>query len=253
LGAAGVFMTLAPLRALWAVAWTAACTPLAVLGALLGMGSPARHAKLTAWAAWFWSKGLLFGFGVRLVTKGALPPRGAFIASNHLSHLDILVLSAAYRTNFVAKSEISKWPVMGWLSKLGATVFIDRANRNDTPRVIQRVADLMTQGVTMTVFVEGYCGDGTQLLEFKRSLFKVPVMCNKPVVPIALYYDSADAPWVGEVSMVAHMFRMMGRWQNTVTVCFGEPIQSNDRRELAVATEAKVNEMFVPSAWEVKQ
>jgi len=244
---------LASFRLAWAFAWTAACSPLAVLGALFGTGSPSRHAKLTARVALFWAKGVLFGFGVRVVRKGPLPPRGAFISSNHLSHLDILVLASLYPTNFVAKAEVSKWPVMGWLSKLGATVFIDRNNRNDTPRVIQRVSDLMSAGVTMTVFVEGYCGDGTKLLPFKRSLFKVPASGGHPVVPMALYYDSADAPWVGEISLIAHIFRMMSRRLNTVTVCIGEPIHSDDRRELAFSAEAKAKELFVPSAWEQSQ
>ena len=46
--------------------------------------------------------------------------------SNHLSYLDIPVLGSRLNGRFVAKNEISNWPIIGFLSKVGNTIFINR-------------------------------------------------------------------------------------------------------------------------------
>ena len=52
------------------------------------------------------------------------------ILSNHVSWLDILVITALRPVVFVAKREVAGWPVFGWLAKLQRTVFIDRERRH---------------------------------------------------------------------------------------------------------------------------
>jgi lyso-ornithine lipid O-acyltransferase len=48
------------------------------------------------------------------------------ILSNHVSWLDICVISALAPVVFVAKSEMARWPVFGWLARLQRTIFINR-------------------------------------------------------------------------------------------------------------------------------
>src|SRR6202047_2111667 len=56
----------------------------------------------------------------------------ALILSNHVSWLDICVITALAPVVFVAKSEVAEWPVFGWLGKLQRTVFIHRPGRART-------------------------------------------------------------------------------------------------------------------------
>src|SRR5262249_10931227 len=44
--------------------------------------------------------------------EGSVPTHG-LVVSNHLSYLDIVVLSAAMPCFFVAKAEVDKWPYFG--------------------------------------------------------------------------------------------------------------------------------------------
>jgi 1-acyl-sn-glycerol-3-phosphate acyltransferase len=53
----------------------------------------------------------------------------ALILSNHVSWLDICVITALAPVVFVAKSEVAGWPVLGWLAKLQRTIFINRQAR----------------------------------------------------------------------------------------------------------------------------
>ena len=49
--------------------------------------------------------------------------------SNHLSWIDILLLSGATGSAFVAKSELRSAPLVGWLCTLNHTIFVSRADR----------------------------------------------------------------------------------------------------------------------------
>ncbi|MCF8208765.1 MAG: 1-acyl-sn-glycerol-3-phosphate acyltransferase [Rhodoferax sp.] len=54
--------------------------------------------------------------------------RTASLQHHHISFLDILVLNARLPLRFVAKREVSRWPVVGWLSARTGTVFLERGS-----------------------------------------------------------------------------------------------------------------------------
>src|SRR5262245_46374343 len=49
------------------------------------------------------------------------------IVCNHVSWLDITVISAVAPVSFIAKSEVADWPLFGLLAKLQRSVFVERA------------------------------------------------------------------------------------------------------------------------------
>jgi 1-acyl-sn-glycerol-3-phosphate acyltransferase len=66
--------------------------------------------------------------GVRLNIDGKVAKeQGVLLISNHVSWLDITVLSAVAPVSFVAKQEVASWPFVSWLAKLQRSVFVDRA------------------------------------------------------------------------------------------------------------------------------
>jgi hypothetical protein len=48
---------------------------------------------------------------------------------NHISFVDIFLINALLPSAFVAKSEVARWPLIGWLARRNGTVFIERGNR----------------------------------------------------------------------------------------------------------------------------
>src|SRR3546814_20768392 len=56
-----------------------------------------------------------------------------------VSWVDIFVLNSIRPTAFVAKSEIRRWPVIGWLVAGAGTVFIERGNRNAIRAVTEQM------------------------------------------------------------------------------------------------------------------
>jgi 1-acyl-sn-glycerol-3-phosphate acyltransferase len=96
------------------------------------------------------------------------------ILSNHVSWLDICVVSALAPVVFVAKNEVAGWPVFGWLAKLQRTIFIDRKARHQTGAATREIAGRMLGGDAVVLFAEGTSSDGTRVLPFLLAGWRGP-------------------------------------------------------------------------------
>ncbi len=195
-----------------------------------------------------WSRRLLGILGVRLDL--GRPPHltsGALLVCNHVSWLDIYLISSAVRVHFVSKAEVRAWPVAGWLAGKTGTLFLERNRRADTARVNAAIHALMGEGAWVAVFPEGTTSDGRGLRRFLPSLLQPAVELGCPVVPAALRYRTPG----GELSTAAAYIDDMSLWQSLLKIVsepgliaelhFGAPIASKGhRRELAAQVEAAV-------------
>ena len=85
-----------------------------------------------AHAARDWGHRLLSILGARVRVEGEPPEMicaNSFFVANHVSWLDIFAIQSVSATRFVAKSEIRRWPVVGWLVTRAGTLYIERASR----------------------------------------------------------------------------------------------------------------------------
>ena len=69
-----------------------------------------------------WARSLLAILRVDLTIAGKPPEPPFFLVSNHLSYLDIIVISSQVDAAFVAKSEISGWPAVGLIFRCFDTI-----------------------------------------------------------------------------------------------------------------------------------
>src|SRR5450759_1765419 len=76
-----------------------------------------------------WLKRFSAIVSLRITKEGELPTQTALLVSNHISWLDIIVIGQYLPAYFVAKSDILSWPVIGYLSLQGGTIFIRRGNK----------------------------------------------------------------------------------------------------------------------------
>jgi len=239
--------TLAVLRLLGAVVWLIVIAPVVIASALLSLGSRGRLARNGARVHFVWSTVLCWMFGLRIRVEGPRPPGGAFIASNHVTHFDIPVLASRQPMQFVAKAEISKWPLFGWLALLAGTIYVDRSARTATPQVAAKMSGYLEHGATVVLFAEGTCGDGRSILPFKASLFAVPAELAQPTVPVAVRYLVPDSAWDAG-SLHAIMAGMLRQPRTDVLVRFGPPIPvHSDRKALAAEAQTRVAALYAPA------
>lgn len=206
-----------------------------------------------------WARGVLASLEIRLHSCGSLPTlqvQRVLLAANHISWLDVCVLMAACPTRFVAKSEISRWPVLGLLSRNVGTLFIERAKRSDTQRINQQIAEVLEKGETVTVFPEGTTTDGAQLNHFHASLLQSAVNADALLYPVAIQYRNTaggictEAAYI-DPSLILSLQKILSQPRIDVTLTFNPPIPSGlkNRRELARLAEHAIAEaLAVPIA-----
>jgi len=109
---------------------------------------------------------------IRLHVDGTLAQDNpVLIVANHVSWLDIPVLSALAPISFVAKKEVGTWPFIRWLAQLQRTVFVDRKRRGSVGGTADEITRRLRGGDIMVLFAEGTSSDGTHVLPFQSSLF----------------------------------------------------------------------------------
>ena len=140
-----------------------------------------------------WSARLLSILAVRLDVSGAIETsRPLMLVANHVSWLDIFAINAILPVRFIAKAEIRKWPLLGWLSARAGTMFIERARRRDTARIGAEMHAALQAADVFAVFPEGTTTDGSAVLAFHASLLAPALLARAAVQPIAIRYARPD-------------------------------------------------------------
>lgn len=197
-----------------------------------------------------WCRNGLGILGIRLRVIGE-PPRvegPLMLVANHVSWLDIFLINTAWSARFVAKSEIRKWPVVGWLSAQSGTLFIERERRRDTARINDYVADALRAGDRVVVFAEGTTTDGTEVLPFHSSLLQPIVAAGGTAAPVAMRYLYPDgrlsehATYTGTRSLFQSMQLLASQKETIAELAFCEPVPTAGlhRRDLAEQSAALI-------------
>lgn len=187
---------------------------------------------------------VLRSMGIRVEVEGTIP-RSGLVVANHLSYLDIVILSAAMPCFFVAKTEIESWFYFGRAAKAGGTLFIDRSRRASAENVAALTRERLRLQVPVLFFPEGTSTDGA-MLRFHSSLFEPAVRESAPVIAVAIRYVMEDGTperelcWFGDEALAPHLVRTLKAAGFHAKLRFGEPRVYGDRRTAAVETFGEV-------------
>ncbi len=195
----------------------------------------------------------LMGLQIRVV--GEAPTSGAMLyAANHTSWLDILVLGAVLDARFVSKGDVATWPLIGWVARLGGSVFVSRS-RGRTGDEARAMRERLAGGESLVLFPEGTSSDGARVLPFRSSFLSVADAASG-VQPVSLVYDRLgglpacrrDRPlfaWYGDMDIASHFWRLARRPGARATILLHAPIAPGtypDRKALTAAVGMVVAE-----------
>lgn len=197
-------------------------------------------------------RSLLRAFGVRLDVTGDLRAdqrRGALVATNHVSWLDIAAVNAIRPMRALAKVDIRSWPVLGRVVAAAGTVFLDRESLRALPGTMTSLSDALRSGSLVYVCPEGttWCGQGVG--RFRHAVFQAAIDGGVPVRPIALRFridgrETSAPAFIGDetiIDSVLRVARLRGLVLQVQVLDEIAPGRAADRRELAALTEAAVN------------
>lgn len=184
----------------------------------------------------------------------------ALFVCNHLSYLDILVLTQAFSSCFVTSTEIRDTPFLGTICKLAGCVFVNRKNKDNIHNEIYEISEALRQGLNVMIFPEATSTNGEEVLRFRRPLYTAAVDSGRPIQPVCLNYTTINGEglstqnrdhvfWYGDMEFIPHLWKLMSCREINVTASLLAPLnvtpQSNIL-ELAEESHQRVKSRFVP-------
>jgi 1-acyl-sn-glycerol-3-phosphate acyltransferase len=230
-----------PLRVTGRLCWLAGEISLAFLDFVINVLFQPKVPLVRARAQWLQQacRRVLRILNVTIKTEGPIPLKGLMVC-NHLSYLDILVISTVTPSVFIAKNEVKRWPVFGWFAQLSGTLFVKRTRRVDVARLNQEVEYVLDAGGLVVLFPEGTSSDGRNVLPFKSSLLEPVTRLNHPLTVAFLDYSMPegdvrkDVCYWGDMTLVPHLINLFSKRRVEARVSFTRlASQAQSRKELA--------------------
>jgi len=257
----GVFSGLSHARAAAKLAGLLSWSALLVPVQLLFMWRARSNSSTDAYRITkLWHRGVCALIGVRVQVTGApLCARRMVYVSNHVSHFDIPVLGSVLKGSFVAKQDLARWPIAGFMARLQQTVFISRDPRAGRA-VTDSIAEQLRSGRSLILFPEGTTSDGGNVLPFKSTIFGIlfagdseisasavqPLSIRVIAVdgkPIRSQMDRDGYAFYGDMQAGAHAWAFLRSKGASIEVRFADAITAEaglDRKSLAQKAHAGV-------------
>ena len=191
--------------------------------------------------------------------------RPVLIVANHVSWVDIVVLASIAPMVFVAKREVSTWPLIGAAARVQKVVFVDRVRRHQTAATVSEIGQRLAEGHPVVLFAEGTSSDGNRVLPFRSALIgAVEAACIEAglgevlLQPMAMTYTGQHGlpmgrqnrplvAWYGDLDFVPHFAQFLRTGAVDAVVSFGAPVTADavaDRKLVAKMLEQTVRTMM---------
>lgn len=194
-----------------------------------------------------------------VVEQGEVINGPVLLVSNHISWLDIPVIASVCTPRFLSKSEVRRWPLIGWAAEQLHTLFIHRGNHSAAEAASAAIVEGLQQQDRILIFPEGTTSDGQGIGFFYPRLFGAAIACEAPVQPIVIHYtdDNSDghtsklAAFIGKQTLVQNLWGLLGSRNLTAHVYIMQPVTTTEagltRKALAAQTQASVQQVLAKS------
>jgi 1-acyl-sn-glycerol-3-phosphate acyltransferase len=182
---------------------------------------------------------------IKTVVEGQ-PPMCGLVVSNHLSYLDIIIISAAMPCFFVSKIEVGDWPFFGKAARSGGTIFLDRSSRDSANAVAEQMTARLKLPIPVLLFPEGTSTDGSQVLRFHSRLIDPATAAGVPITAAAIQYivgggvEERELCWFGASGFTGHLWKVLGVKSFAARLHFGQSRVYSDRRVAADQTHDEI-------------
>jgi len=113
--------------------------------------------------------------------------RGYVVVSNHESTADPFLLShLPWDMRWVAKQELFRLPLIGWLMRFSGDVPLRRGERDSVATMMAECRRTLESGCPVMMFPEGTRSPDGALLPFKDGAFQLAIDAQAPVLPVVV-------------------------------------------------------------------
>jgi lyso-ornithine lipid O-acyltransferase len=180
------------------------------------------------------------------------------IVGNHMSYLDILIMSSVLPSCFVTSVDMGETKFLGSLCELGGALFVERRHRGMIEQDTRNLAQTLSDGFNLVLYPEGRATNGEKVFPFKKSLLMSAVQAQKNILPVCLKYLEIDGEpfsfenrdrvcWHSDTPFAAHAANMMKTKSLKVELKFLDVIKvtpESTRHELADKAQAVISDAY---------
>jgi len=108
--------------------------------------------------------------------------------SNHTSFLDLPGIAMTIHGQFrpLAKKELLKIPVFGWITR-ATCVVVDRTSNESRKKSLDHLKEILNMGINILIFPEGTQNRSKEILQpFKDGAFRIAVDTQKALLPMVV-------------------------------------------------------------------
>ncbi len=229
-----------------------------------------RRASVAYMRVFMWFLKVISSVKIRVHGK-LTKQRPLLVVSNHISVFEIAMFPVAFGGSLVAKKDVAKWPIVGWVSKKFGVVFVDR-----NPSSAKSALDTMGKTLAkikypLFVFPEGTTTNGAYVKPFKSTLFSIVEGTNITVQPVVVNYRYRNGDVISPEDMANHFayfdnkkmdmgplaerersafgqlyhVMMLGGMMIEITVLPPPPLAGKNRKEMAATLGNMVSEKYM--------
>lgn len=118
-----------------------------------------------------------------------IPGQATLLMCNHASLYDIPLTYAAFPglpIRMIAKKELRKVPLMGRSMEAAGIPFVDRQNRHQAIEDLNKVRDMLSDGIVIWIAPEGTRSADGHLARFKKGGFITAIQAQAQIIPMVI-------------------------------------------------------------------
>tara|TARA_S200000501_G_scaffold372058_1_gene416353 strand:+ start:1203 stop:1949 length:747 start_codon:yes stop_codon:yes gene_type:complete len=190
-----------------------------------------------------WFKKILDIIEVKTIIRGDVKQGNFLIISNHSSWLDIIILGSTFKTTFLSKIEVSKWPVIGKITTAVDMLFINRGEKDAASQAVSGISKFLSHNRNVAIFPEGTSSGGKKLLNFKPRLFASCIDTGCPVQCVIIKYPYKNknihpsVPFVRGNSLFLNILRVLFQRDLVAEITITELIETKGKDRKSISNE----------------
>jgi 1-acyl-sn-glycerol-3-phosphate acyltransferase len=117
------------------------------------------------------------------------------VVSNHQSLADIPLIShLKLDTKWLAKAELFRVPLLGWMLRMAGDVPVERSDRRKSAKALLQCARYLRQHCSVVFFPEGTRSPDRRVLPFNEGPFQLAIRERIPILPLVVDGSGAALP-----------------------------------------------------------
>ena len=115
------------------------------------------------------------------------PRRPYVVVCNHQSMADIpLISNLSWEMKWLAKIELFKLPILGWMLRLAGDISVDRKNPRSGAQALIKAQRILEQKCSVMIFPEGTRTLDGRVRQFSDGAFHLAIRAKVPILPLVI-------------------------------------------------------------------